>query len=473
MDTNQWIEDHRDLFIDISDQIWRFAEPGLLEFRSAELLSGALEKAGFSVQRGVAEMPTAFVASYGKGKPVVGIMGEYDALPGLSQDRTPYQKPLEEGAFGHGCGHNLFGAGSLAAAMAVARAIETGEAQGTIRFYGTPGEEAGDGKAFMAKAGLFDDVDIALAWHPGPLNVNAFVNFVAVIMVSFKFHGKTAHAAVDPYNGRSALDALELMNVGVNYLRQRLPPDCPVTYVITHGGEAPNVVPDYAESIFMIRGNQDNIREVYERVINVGKGAALMTGTRMEVEFHDASSASVLNEPIAEVIQAQMEQIAPPSYTEEEEKFVEELAKSFTSIEENPYVHLMGPEIFNLLSGGGSRLLVNAVLPLMKIEKTFTGGSDVGDVSQVTPTGQFVAATQALGTPGHSWQAVAQHGMSIGHKGMLYAGKVLAATALEFLHQPELVERACQDFLKRTRGRPYQSLIPEGVKPHSVYLPWK
>jgi aminobenzoyl-glutamate utilization protein B len=470
MDITKWIEENRDLFIMVSDQIWELAELGLLEFRSAELLANTLEKTGFEVERGVAEMPTAFVASYGKGKPVIAILGEYDALPGLSQEKLPYRKPLVEGGNGHGCGHNLFGAGSLAGAMAVARAIQTGEVQGTVRFYGTPGEEAGDGKVFMAKAGLFDDVDIALAWHPGPLNVNAFVNFVAVIIVSFKFYGKAAHAAVDPYNGRSALDALELMNVGVNYLRQRLPPDCPVTYVVTHGGNAPNVVPDFTESCYMIRGNQNNIREVYERVINVGKGAALMTDTRMEVDFHDASSASVLNEPIAEVIQAKMEQVIPPTYSKEEEEFARELAQTFSSLEENPYVRLMGPQVFEALTSGGSKLLINNVLPLVKVEKVFTGGSDVGDVSQVVPTGQFIATAQALGTPGHSWQAVAQHGMSIGHKGMLYAGKVLAAAAVEFMQKPELVEQARQDFLRRTKGKPYQSLIPDGVKPHSIYI---
>jgi aminobenzoyl-glutamate utilization protein B len=222
MDIQKWIDDNQDIFLDVSDKIWRFAEPGLLEYKSSDLLIRVLEKAGFTIQRGVAEMPTAFIASFGAGRPIIGILGEFDANPGISQDTVPYRKPLEEGAGGHGCGHNLFGAGSLAGAMAVSKAIETGDVRGTIRYYGTPGEETGDGKAFMARAGLFDDLDIALCWHPGPLNLNASVDFVAVILASFKFYGKASHAAADPENGRSALDAVELMNVGVNYLSDNL-----------------------------------------------------------------------------------------------------------------------------------------------------------------------------------------------------------------------------------------------------------
>jgi aminobenzoyl-glutamate utilization protein B len=470
MDTNRWIEDNQDIFIEISDQLWKYAELALIEFRSAELLENALENEGFTVERGLANMQTAFMGSYGDGRPVIAILGEFDALPSLSQDRVPYRKPLEEGAGGHGCGHNLFGAGSLAVAFAVAKAIEAGDVQGTVRYYGTPGEEFGSGKTFMAREGLFNDVDIALAWHPGPLNINFSMNVVAVIDVSFKFYGKSAHAAMAPFEGRSALDAVELMNVGVNYLREHIPPDCPISYVIKHGGGAPNVVPDFAQSTYMIRGPQKYVRDIYERVVNVGKGAALMTDTRMETEFHDASSGLLLNDTVTHVLQQKLEQIAPPSYTDKEEEFAQELARTLPTIEKMGFSLSLGDSFDQILKANSGKLLINTVIPYIKDNKPFPGGTDVGDVSRVTPTGQIAAVCHSICTPMHSWQAVAQHGMSIGHKGMLYAAKVLAAAAIEFMQNPDLIQQARDEFNEKTVGEPYVPLMPDDVMPHSIYV---
>ena len=254
MDVIQWINEQSDLFINLSDQVWTFAETGYKETKSAETLATALEDAGFSLERGIADIPTAFVGSYGSQKPIIAILGEFDALPGLSQDVVPEKKPIEEGGNGHGCGHNLLGTGALAAAMAVKEAIAAGDVQGTIRYYGCPAEENGSGKAFMARAGLFDDVDLSLTWHPGSFNGSISVNMLSNIKVKFKFHGQASHAAADPHNGRSALDAVELMNVGVNYLREHIIPEARMHYVILNGGGiAPNVVPPFAKSLYMIR----------------------------------------------------------------------------------------------------------------------------------------------------------------------------------------------------------------------------
>src|ERR1700752_1913783 len=287
MDLSEWIESNRSMFIELSNEVWGYAELGYKEFESSETLVDALEEAGFKLERGVADIPTAFVASYGNGDgPVIGILGEFDALPGLSQDCVPYRKPLKSGAPGHGCGHNLLGVAGLAAVMALKQAIDTGEVQGTIKYYGCPAEEGGAGKAFMANAGVFKGTDICLTWHPDTFNGTLYANFLANYRVTFKFRGKTAHAAADPFNARSALDAVELMNVGVNYLREHMMPDARGHYVtINGGGVAPNVVPDFAESLYSVRAPRtDQLDALFERVKDIAKGAALMTSTEVEIE---------------------------------------------------------------------------------------------------------------------------------------------------------------------------------------------
>lgn len=466
MDLAQWIEDHAAVFIEASDKVWATPEVKFKEAASAKVLADALETAGFRVERGVAGLPTAFVGSYGAGAPVIAILGEYDALPGLSQDRVPYQKPLAPGAPGHGCGHNLLGAGSLAAAVAVAHAIAAGEAHGTVRYYGCPAEEGGCGKGYMVRAGLFKDVDLSITWHPADVNTVNNLNFQAVIQAYFRFHGQTAHAAADPHNGRSALDAVELMNIGINYLREHMLPSARIHYIITKGGTAANVVPDLAESYYMVRASKmSQVRELFERVKAVAQGAALMTGTTFEIIPDVGFSNLVPNDTIAAVLQAKLLQILPPRYTPEEYRFAREIAQTVQVANAVESFALLGAEVMKQVAAQVDRLLFDAVLPLVNLDITMPGSTDVGDVSWVTPTCQIGVTCGILGTPGHSWQQVAQGGMSIGHKGLLYAGKVLAATAVEFMQRPELVEQAQAEFMNRTQGLVYESPIPEGLNP--------
>jgi aminobenzoyl-glutamate utilization protein B len=469
MDTALWIESNKDTFIEASDRIWQFAELGYHEVKSADFLAEILQDAGFAVQRGIAEIPTAFVASYGTEPPVIAILGEYDALPGLSQETVSHQQPVKAGGNGHGCGHNLLGVGSLAATLAVKEAIDVRDVQGTIRYYGCPAEENGSGKAFMAKAGVFDDVDLCLAWHPGTLNGIVAYNMLSNTKVKFKFHGIASHAAADPQNGRSALDAVELMNVGVNYLREHVIQEARIHYVILNGGGiAPNVVPPFAESLYMIRAPRpDQLKPIYERVVDVARGAELMTGTRMEQAVISGASNLVFNDTVADVLHRAMLQTAPPTFTDRERQFARELATTFPQGGSTAgiYAKMLGPDAKPMLDALKETLLFEGVLPNVKTDLILPGSTDVGDVSWVTPTGQITTACQAAGTPGHSWQLVAQSGMSIGHKGMLYAGQVLALTALEFMQDGELLARAQAEFAERIKETPFVPLIPNGIKP--------
>ena len=469
MDVLQWIEEKQELFTEVSDKIWRFAETGYQEYQSAQLLADTLESDGFIVERSIAEIPTAFVASYGSGKPVIALLGEFDALPGLSQKVSYNQQPIETNGNGHGCGHNLLGVGSLAATMAVKEAMNAEGIQGTIRYYGCPAEENGSGKAFMARAGVFDDVDLCLTWHPGMFNGSISVNMLSNIKVNFKFHGRASHAAADPQNGRSALDAVELMNVGTNYLREHIIQEARIHYVILNGGgTAPNVVPPYAESLYLIRAPRpDQLTPIFERVLDIAKGAALMTGTEMESAVISGASNLVFNDTIVDVFHKKMGEVAPPKFTEEERDFARKLASTFPQGGGmlDGFAKLLGPEVKALMANARETLLLEGVLPAFKGDIVMSGSSDVGDVSWVTPTGQIMTTCHAFGTPGHSWQLVAQSGMSIGHKGMLYAGKVLALTALAFMSDAELLSKAHEEFAERLKETPPVPLIPEGAKP--------
>lgn len=466
MNLTQWIESNRTMFVELSNEIWGYAELGYKEFNSSKALEDALEEAGFTLERGVAEIPTAFVASYSNGAgPVIGILGEFDALPGLSQDCVPYRKPLENGAPGHGCGHNLLGVAGLASVMAVKQAMDAGEVKGTIRYYGCPAEEGGAGKAFMANAGLFNDVDICLTWHPDTFNGTLYTNFLANYRVVFRFRGKTAHAAMDPFNGRSALDAVELMNVGVNYLREHMIPDARVHYVITKGGVAPNVVPDFAESLYSVRAPRtDQLDALFERVKDIAKGAALMTGTEVEIQVISGMSNMLLNETINEVLQAKLEEVGAPKFSEEEHAFARELSKSIPpeSLETSAPVYGLDSKAVAELK---KQVLFEEILPPFKSEVVQPGSTDVGDVSWAAPTGQIFTACWALGSPGHSWQIVAQGKMGIGQRGMLYAGKVMALSALEFMKNTELRAQAREEFKQRRAAVNYVSPIPDGTKP--------
>ena len=467
MNLVEWIEVNQKTFTDLSDSVWGFAETGYKEEQSSRLLIRALEEAGFQVEKGVAEIPTAFVASHGKGKgPIIGILGEFDALPGLSQDCVPYRKPLVNGAPGHGCGHNLLGVAGIATCFALKQALEAGDIQGTIRYYGCPAEEGGAGKAFMAKARLFDDVDICITWHPDTFNATLWANFLANYRVGFKFHGKPAHAAADPYNGRSALDAVELMNVGVNYLREHMIPDARIHYVITNGGgTAPNVVPAEAASLYSVRAPRtDQLNPLFERVKDIARGAALMTGTELDIELYSGMSNLLPNETINNVLQRKLEEVGAPKFSEEDKAFARELAKTIPSNSFEESARSYGLDA-DAVAGMKGLLLHEGVLPPYKSDIVQPGSTDVGDVSWVAPTGQIVTACEALGTPGHSWQVVAQGRMGIGHKGMLYAAKVMALGAVEFMQNPELIRKARDEFKKRRAASDYVSPIPDGLKP--------
>jgi aminobenzoyl-glutamate utilization protein B len=467
MDVLNWIESQRNMFTSLSNKVWGFAELGYQETLSAQTLADALEEMGFKVKRGVARIPTAFIGSFSNGAgPVIGFLGEFDALPGLSQEAVPYKKSRVDGAPGHGCGHNLLGVGSLAAAAAVKEMLTRNEVRGTVRYYGCPAEEGGAGKAFMTKAGAFDDVDIILTWHPDAFNATMAVNFLANYRVFFKFHGKAAHAATDPFNGRSALDAVELMNVGVNYLREHMIPDARIHYIITNGGgTAPNVVPAEAASLYSVRAPRtDQLNDLFERVKDIARGAALMTGTEMEFVVNSGMSNMLLNDTINQVLQEKLEQIGAPKFSAEENEFARKIAEYIPAGSLDTIAPTYGLNA-DMLDELKKAMLHESVLPMFKNEIIQPGSTDVGDVSWAAPTGQIVTACMALGTPGHSWQTAAQGGMGIGHRGMLYAGKVMALAGLEFMQNSARLKQAKDEYKTKRNAVKYVSPIPDGAKP--------
>ncbi len=460
---NEFVESNRDLFIQISMKIWEYAELGLKEFKSSKLLSDTLEAAGFKVKRGVAGMPTAFVAYWGDGKPIIGIMGEYDALPGLSQKPVPWREPLKPGAPGHGCGHNIHGTSGVAAAMTVKRVMEEKEIKGTIRFYGTPAEENFSGKVFMVREGLFDNVDAVLSHHPSSMNAVTLRSSLAIKSARFHFYGVEAHAAASPEEGRSALDGVELMNVGVNYLREHIIQEARIHYVIEKGGEQPNVVPGYARSWYYIRAPEvDQLEPIYLRVLDIAKGAALMSGTEVKVELVDAIYNVIPNRPISERIVENMRSIGIPPLSEEEIKFAEEISKTIPEeTKVNQLRKSKRPNWESLMD----KLMDDEVPDPWGEGDYMMGSTDVGDVSWKAPTVEFSTAAWVLGTPAHSWQAVAQSGSPLGHRSLLFSAKVMALTALDLLTDVDLLERAKEDHRRRLRGRTYKPLIPPDLKP--------
>ncbi|AMA62347.1 M20 family metallopeptidase [Kurthia gibsonii] len=457
------IEQNKDTLVDVSNQVWRFAETGFQEKKSAQLLVQTLKNEGFTVEEGVAEIDTAFIGSYGSGKPVIAFLGEFDALSGLSQEGGQVNyAPVEKNGNGHGCGHNLLGTGSLAAALAVRDYLKENKLSGTVRYYGCPGEEIGGGKTFMVREGLFDDVDFALTWHPGSRNEIMSMASLACYEVYFKFKGASAHAAGSPHLGRSALDAVELMNVGVNYLREHIIPEARVHYAITNtGGFAPNVVQSEAEVLYFVRAPRVSQTEsIYQRVCDVARGAALMTGTEVEIDLASALSNVIPNTVLEETMYAQFEQLGVPTHTEEEQQFAQAirqtLAEADKKVEEEVDRRLAGKDLADVIS------------PYTPASNVFPGSTDVGDVSWIVPTAQCMTACEVLGTTLHTWQIVATGTTSIAHKGMMHAGKVMAATALQLLHNPELVEQAKAELVERKNGEEYMCPLPKDVKQYQV-----
>lgn len=424
------IDAHTTAYAEAAMQIWNFAELGYQEYQSSALLQKTLKEAGFTITTGVAGMPTAFIAEYGSGKPIIGILGEYDALPGLSQAIVPEEKSIKAGEPGHGCGHHLFGVGSAAAAIAVAEWLTKTKTIGTIRYYGTPAEEGGGGKTYMVKAGMFDDVDAVLHWHPSNNNSANASSSLANKSAKFRFYGTSAHAAGAPWFGRSALDGVESMNYMVNMMREHIPVESRIHYVITEGGKAPNVVPAFAEVFYYCRHpDMDMVKQNFEWIVKAAEGAAMGTQTRMEYEVIHGLYNVKPNETLSKVMNKNLNLIGGYEYNDEERAFAEKLQET-----------LIAPS--NLAN-------TNAVMPYRVEEDGIGGSTDVGDVSWVVPTAGMRAATWVPGTSGHSWQAVAAGGTSIGTKGMIVAAKTMALTAIDLYKDPSIIKAAKEELLRR------------------------
>jgi len=470
-----FIEKKRDVFIELSDKIWAFAETAFVEFQSADLLCEALEKEGFSVERGTGGVATAFCGSWGSGSPVIAFLGEYDALSGLSQKGgVALKEPLVPGGNGHGCGHNNLGAGAFAAAVAFREYLKSSGKSGTVRYYGCPGEEGGSGKAFMARAGVFDDVDAALTWHPGSVNAVFPFSSLANFQVAYRFKGKSAHAAACPHLGRSALDAVELMNVGVNYLREHVIPEARMHYAITDsGGFSPNVVQPKAEALYLLRAPRTpQVEEIYERVNKIARGAALMTETELEIRFIKACANVVQNNVLERVLERNFAELGVPEYTEEEISFAraifDGIAPSERSSDLDQYSAPGGAAGKEAAKRLRERPIADEVLPYGESDFVLPGSTDVGDVSWIVPTCQAWVATWPNHTPGHSWQIVSSGVTPLAHKGMLHAGKVLAAAAADLFDDPSLIDAAKKELRERLDGASYRCAIPDEVVPKAI-----
>lgn len=450
------VEENARKLSELSDRIWEYAELSMEEHRSAAAYTAILKAEGFDVEEQLCGIPTAFLGRYGSGKPVIGILGEYDALSGLSQAPCcPEKQPLIPGGNGHGCGHNLLGAASLGAAIAIKEQIQAGLLAGTVVFYGCPGEEGCAGKTFMARDGMFRDLDAALCWHPGDTNEVTTGSNAASIQMEYTFTGTASHAAGDPEHGRSALDAAELMNIGVQFLREHMSKDCCLHYsFLDAGGVSPNVVQPTAKVLYMVRGN--NVRSakaLLARVNKIAQGAALMTETAFTSRQIDGTSDTVSNTVLEELIYENLKLAPLPDYTAEEVSF----ATAMKATCGEPVVPGDGCRIdrkvkaqVSKLTDGGKLPLNNFVMPYVPSSQMSPGSTDVGDVSWLTPTAQFTAVTWVSGSPGHSWQNVATGRTSIAHKGLVLAAKVLAATAADLMEQPEILEKAKAEFLEAT-----------------------
>ena len=434
------LDNQSEKYGEIAHQIWEYAEMGYLEEKSTALLQKTLSDAGFTIKTGVADIPTAFIAEYGSGSPVIALLGEYDALPGLSQQAIP-AKSSAGGQAGHACGHHLFGTASAAAAIAAKNWLEAKGKGGTIRFYGCPAEEGGSGKVYLVRAGLFNDVDVALHWHPGDRNSASASAALANKSAKFRFYGVSAHAAGAPDKGRSALDGVEAMNTMVNLMREHIPQTARIHYVITDGGKAPNVVPDFAEVYYYARhGNREVVIDIFERIVKAAEGAALGTGTRMDYEMIGGTHELLPNLTLQRIMYANLTEVGGVTYSSEEKEFASEISES--------------------LGIGKADLSIAAGVQPFREVGTAYGSTDVGDVSFTVPTAGLRIATWVPGTPAHSWQAVAAGGMSIGEKGMMVAAKTLALTVLDLFDNPKAIQEAKVEF-QNNRGENfvYQPLL--------------
>lgn len=433
---------------ELCQKLWNYSETALREKKSAALLIDVLKKEGFTIESGVAGMPTAFVATYGSGSPVIGILAEYDALPGVGNEPVPERAPRKDGVTGgQGCGHNLFGSACVNAAVSLKRLMSKGKFTSTLKLFGTPAEETVTGKVYMANAGVFNGLDAVLEWHPSQENKVTFESSLAMNNFQVEFFGQAAHGAADPWNGRSALDAVEMMNYGVNLMREHIYPSTRIHYVIPNGGEAPNVVPEYAKVWYYVRDtSRSNVEKYYDRILKIAEGAAMGTATTHKVTLITGVHEYNLNKPLLEAIQKNLQLVGPPTFTDEEQKWARDLQKS-TEKEEQGFmtaIELM-PEGWEELSPGG-------------------GSTDVAEVSFLSPTAGFGVATAPQGVPWHSWATSSSHGTKASFRSAEVATKVLVLSGVDLFTNSELLADAKAYFQKKTAGKPYVSPIPKAQK---------
>ena len=468
------LDEKQDFLFSVSDSIWDHPETDYTETVSSGILMDALKKEGFTVTSGLAGIPTAFSGSYGSGSPVIGILGEFDALSGLSQKACATEKEaLEPGGNGHGCGHNLLGAGSVDAAIAVKEYLEKNGKEGTVVFFGCPGEEGGSGKGFMARDGVFDELDFAISWHPGDQNEVSVGSSLANYQVFYRFFGTASHAAACPELGRSALDALELMNMGVQFLREHVVPEARIHYAITNtGGYSPNVVQPYAEVLYLIRAPKNKqVEEIYRRVNKIAEGAAHMTETRVEIDFVKGCSNLVSNKVIAKKLWENLTELGAPEYTKEEMELAQAIHDSvgescYESIEK--VAKTCDKETKKEVLAHRGEAMYRFVAPFDPVGIMSFGSTDVGDVSWNCPTAQAYVATWAAGTPGHSWQVVSQGKSGLAHKGLIYAAKAMAGAAVDLIEDPETIKEAWAEMEETLEGDTYHCPIPDGCRPRAI-----
>lgn len=460
----KYIDQNQELFMRAARDIWEYAEVAYKEVKSSARLMGLLKDNGFRVQAGVGAAPTAFIAEYGSGRPIIGMTAEYDALPNLSQKLTDHPEPIVEGGNGHGCGHNLLGTAAVAGAIAAKQAIDSGKLKGTIRVYGTPGEELLTGKVYMAKQGVFDDVDCMLAWHPEGVNAVFETSTSATCSVKFHFHGKTAHAASDPYNGRSALDAVELMNVSANYLREHVIPGTKLHYATIAPDLVPNIVPDKASVWYFVRAVDFGVaKDVYERLIHCANGAAEMTGTTYTQEYLGGCADYMPNRALNRILWEEMSKIPVPQFTKEEHEFAKTVGEYTAANGERFRASLK--TAYGVDADKGYICEFLAPLSEIKASTTIGGSLDLGDVSRIVPTTMFTAIGQGYSCGSHGWQCTAFSASSIGMKGMLYAAKVFGNLTVRLLQDSEAVSAARSEFEAKTKGHRYVSSLPDNWTP--------
>jgi aminobenzoyl-glutamate utilization protein B len=445
-EVREFIDQKNELLIEVSDKIWEYAEIALMEYESSKLLEEILKSEGFAVEKDVAGLPTAFVATFGSGSPVLGVLAEYDALPGLSQDDKPFKQVLLREGAGHGCGHNLFGAGSLGAALGLKEVMEKHSLKGTLKLYGCPAEEDIGGKLYMARDGLFDDLDVCLAWHPDYETSVDVDGSQAIDDIKVEFFGKTSHAAFDPWMGKSALDAVEMMTFGINLLREHVKPSVRIHYVIMEGGIVPNVVPEYAKVWLWVRdSDREGVKDVVQKVEKIIEGSAIATGTTSKIQYLGSYHEMLVNIRGSEVMQKNLEMIGPLTYTDEEVDYARRIQKE---------------------AGVEEKGMCSEIEKLKEPPKDPVGGStDVAEVSWITPTLHLSTACAPYGIPWHSWAVVASSKHPIGHKGMILAAKVLATTGLEILLDPAALEEIKKEFKEKIKDYTYKSGIPPDRKP--------